>query len=139
MQHILTFFSLCLHSFVLNLSKRLKLRLQASQNKCIKFCLQLDKRSKIRVKKFLQLNWLNVHDRYLQFIVSDIFKFQNDQYPNYFDELFWPVGENGVITHSSNKKIKLPSWKTKLGIQSLSCVRSKTWNSYWNLLLVSIV
>ena len=68
-----------------NLSKRLKLRLQASQNKCIRFCLQLDKRSKIRVKEFLQLNWLNVHDRYLQFIVSDIFKFQNDQCPNYFN------------------------------------------------------
>ena len=35
-----------------NLSKRLKLRLQASQNKCIRFCLQLDKKSKIRVKEF---------------------------------------------------------------------------------------
>ena len=55
-----------------NLSKRLKLHLQASQNKCIRFCLQLD----IRVKEFLQLNWLNVHDRYLQFIVSDIFNFK---------------------------------------------------------------
>ena len=39
-----------------NLSKRLKLRLQASQNKCIRFCLQLDERSRIRVKEFLQLN-----------------------------------------------------------------------------------
>ena len=80
-----------------NLSKRLKLRLQASQNKCIRFCLQLDKRSKIRVKEFLQLNWINVHDRCLQFTVSDIFKSQNDQCPDYFDELFCPVGENDVI------------------------------------------
>ena len=38
-----------------NLSKRLKLRLQASQNKCIKFCLQLDKRSKLRVKEILYI------------------------------------------------------------------------------------
>ena len=52
-----------------NFSKRSKLRLQASQNKCIWFCLQLDRRSKIRVKKFKQLNSLNVHYRYLQFIV----------------------------------------------------------------------
>ena len=65
-----------------NLSKRLKLRLQMSQNKCIRFYLQLDKSSKICVKEFLQLNWLNVHDRYLQFIVSNIFKFQNDQCPD---------------------------------------------------------
>ena len=96
-----------------NLSKRLKLRLQVSQNKCIRFCLQLDKRSKIRVKEFLQLSWLNFHDRYLQFIVSDIFKFQNDQCPDYFDELFCPVGENGVITRSSNKKIKATFSKNK--------------------------
>ena len=39
-----------------NLSKRLKLLLQASQNKCIRFCLQFDRRSKIRVKEFLKLN-----------------------------------------------------------------------------------
>ena len=86
--------------------------LQASQN--IRPCLQLDKRSKIRVKEFLQLNWLNVHDRYLQFIVSGIFKFQNDQCPDYCEELFCPAGENGVITHSSNKKLaKATYWESK--------------------------
>ena len=36
--------------------------------------------SKIYVKRVLQINWLKVHDRYLQFIVSDIFK-----YPEYFN------------------------------------------------------
>ena len=95
-----------------NLSKRLKLRFQASQNKSIRFSLQLDKRSKIFVKEFLQLNWLSVHNRYLQIIVSDIFKFLNDQRPDYFDELFCPVGENGVITRSSNKNLKLTFRKT---------------------------
>ena len=112
-----------------NLSKRLELRLQASQSKCIKFCLQLDKRSKIRVKEFLKLNWLNFHDRYLQFIVSDISKFQNDQCSEYFDELFCLVGENGVITSSSNKKLKLSFRKARLGIQSLYYVGPNTWNS----------
>ena len=98
-----------------NLSKRLILHLQASQNKCIRFYLQLNKRSKICIKKFLQLNWLNVHDRYLQFIVSNIFKFQNNQCPYYFDELGLincPVGENGVIMCSS-KKIKATFSKNK--------------------------
>ena len=86
-----------------NLSKRLKLRLQASQNKCMKFCLQSDKRSKIRVKKFLQLNWLKIHDRYLQFIVCNIFKFYSNQCPDYFGEFFYPIGDNNVITRSSTK------------------------------------
>ena len=112
-----------------NLSKRLKLHLQASRKKRISLCLLLDKRSRIHVKEFLQLNWLNVHDRYLQFIVSDIFKFQNDQYFDYFEELFCPAGENGVITRSSNKKLKLLFRKTKVGIQSLFYVGSNIWNS----------
>ena len=56
-----------------NLSKKLRLRLQAMQIKCIRFCLQLDKMSRICVKEFLELFWVNIHDRYLQFIDSDIF------------------------------------------------------------------
>ena len=67
-----------------NLSRRLKLHLQVSQNKCISFCLQLDKRSKICMKEILQLNWLIINDIYLQFSVSNIFKFQNEL----FNELF---------------------------------------------------
>ena len=47
-----------------NFSKKLRLKLQIMQNKCIRFCLQLDKMSRICVNKFIELNWLNVHDRY---------------------------------------------------------------------------
>ena len=36
-----------------NLSKKLRLRLQATQNKCIKFCLQLDKMTMICVNECL--------------------------------------------------------------------------------------
>ena len=99
-----------------NLSKKLRLRLQAMQNKCIRFCLQLDKMSRICVNEFLELNWLNAHDRYLQFIVSDIFKFYNNQCPDYFNEVFCRVDDNGVATRSFNKKLKLTFRKTKLGM-----------------------
>ena len=51
-----------------NLSKRLQLRFQVSENIWIGFCVQLDKTSKIRVQEFLQSNWLSIGDRYLQFI-----------------------------------------------------------------------
>ena len=68
-----------------NLAKKLRLRLKATQDKCIRFCLQLDKMSRICVNQFLKLNWLNVYDRYLQFIASDIFKFYNNQGPDYFN------------------------------------------------------
>ena len=115
-----------------NLLKKLRLRLQATQNKCISFCLQLDKMSKICVNEFLELNWLNVHDRYLQFIVSDIFKFWNNRCPDYFSEVFCPVDDNGIATRCCDKKLKLPFRKTKLGMQSLSYVRPSTWNKLPN-------
>ena len=47
------------------------------QNISMRFCLQLDKMSRICVQGFPELNWLNVHDRYLLFIVYGIFKFYN--------------------------------------------------------------
>ena len=82
--------------------------------------------SRICVNEFLELNWLNAHDRYLQFIVSDIFKFYNNQCPDY------PVDDNGVATRSCNKKLKLPSRKSKLGMQRLSYVGPSTWNKLLN-------
>ena len=117
-----------------NLSKKLRLRLQAMQNKCIRccFCLQLDKMSRICVNEFLQLNWLNIHDIYLQFIVSDIFKFYNNQCPDYLNEVFCPVDNNGVAKCCCNKKLKWPFHKSKLGMQSLSYIGPSTWNKLSN-------
>ena len=45
------------------------------QNKCTRFSLQLDKMWRIYAEEFLELKWLNVYDRYQQFILSDIFEF----------------------------------------------------------------
>ena len=64
--------------------------------------------SRICVKEFLELRCLNVHDRWQQFIVSDIFKFYNNQCPDYFDEIFCPVDDKGVAMRCFNKKLKLP-------------------------------
>ena len=49
-----------------NLSKKLKNRIQTSQNKCIRFCLQLDKLSHISQKEFETINWLSIKERYNQ-------------------------------------------------------------------------
>ena len=81
------------------------------------------------MNEFLELNWLNVHDGYLQFIVV---KFYNNHFPDYFDEVFCPVDDNGVAMHSCNKKLKLPFRKSKLGMQRLSYVRPSTWNKLPN-------
>ena len=98
----------------------------------MRFCLQLDKMSRIWAKEFLELNWLNVHDRYLQFIVSDICTFCNNQCPNCFNEVFCPVDNNGVATCTRSKKLELPFRKSKLGMQSLSYVGPSTWDKFPN-------
>ena len=48
---------------------------------------------------------------------------------SYFDELFCPVGENCIIMHSSNKKLKLTFQKPNLGVQGLSNIGPNTCNS----------
>ena len=64
-----------------NLSKKLRLRLQAIQNKCIKFCLQLDKIYMICVNEFLVGSMFMIDTFNSLFL---IFKFYNS-------ELFCPV------------------------------------------------
>ena len=97
------------------------------QNKCTRFSFLLDEMSRICVKEFLELNWLNVHDRYLQFIVSDVFKFYSNQCPDYFNGVFCPIDNNGVDTRCCNTKLKLSFHKWKLGMQNLSYVEPCTW------------
>ena len=93
--------------------------------------------SRICVNEFLESNLLNVHDRYLQFIVSDIFRFYNNQCPDYFNEVFCPVDDNRVATCCCNKKLKLPFRKLKLGMQSLLYVGPSTWNKLPNSLKIA--
>ena len=71
-----------------NLTKKLKNRIQTSQNKCINFCLQLDKTTHISHKEFETLNWLPVTERIHQSINSIVFKYVNDQCSNYLNEVF---------------------------------------------------
>ena len=94
--------------------------------------MQLDKMSRICAKEFLELIWINVHDRYLRLIVSDNFKFYNNQCPDFFNDVFCPFDDNGVATRSYSKKLNLPFHKSKLGIQLLSHVGPSTWNKLPN-------
>ena len=68
----------------------------------MRFCLQPDKMSRTWMTEFLELNWLNVHGRYIQFFVFLICKIFSNQCPGYFDEVFCPVGNNGVAMYSSS-------------------------------------
>ena len=77
-----------------NLTMKLKHRIQTTQNKCMRFCLQLDKLKHISHEEFEHLNWLPVTYRFKQCVNTIIFKYFNEQCPNYLNEVFDVTVEN---------------------------------------------
>ena len=82
------FFVYACNAWYPNLNKNLKIRLQAAQNKCIKFCLKLGDRKKY-YSIIEKINWLPIHERVNQCIISFIYKFHAEKAPDYLDEIFW--------------------------------------------------
>ena len=83
-----------------NLSKKLRLRFQATQNKCIKFCLQLDKMYMICVNEFLVGSMFMIDTFNSLFL---IFKFYNS-------ELFCPVEILQLLWKELSWIERLQSW-----------------------------
>ena len=91
-----------------NLTKKLKKRIQTSQNKCIRFCLQLDKMTHISHKVFETPNWLPVTERFNQCIKIAL--------------------ENNIETRGSFLKLKCLFHKTNTGQMALSYIGSTIWS-----------
>ena len=104
------------------LNKNLKTHLEAAQNKCIRFCLKLGDRKSITVKEFEKINWLPIHERVNQCILSCIYKFHTKTSPDYMDEIFYHAECNGIPTRYSYQRLKLPHRKTNQGLRALSYI-----------------
>ena len=84
-----------------NLSKKLKNRIQASQNKYIHFYLQLDKMPHMSQKEFESINWLPIKERYNQCEHSI-----DNQCPHYLNEVFMKAPEFSSSLRSSYQKLQ---------------------------------
>ena len=51
-----------------SLNKRLSKKIQTSQNKCIRYCLNLDNRAHVGIDEFIKINWLPTKERVAQCI-----------------------------------------------------------------------
>ena len=111
------------------LNKKIKSKLQAIQNKCIRFCLQLDSRRHIGIKEFEQLNWFPVFERFNQCICSNAFKFFNENCLPYLYDLYKPSGQDQINTRSSVLKLKHPSRSMCSGQNTLSYLTPTIWNN----------
>ena len=103
-----------------NLCKKLKNKIQTTQNKCVRFCLNLDKMAHISQNEFEKLNWLPISDRINQCILSTTFKFVNDMGPNYLNEAFQWAAESNRTLRNDCRKLKHPFPRTTACQNSLS-------------------
>ena len=83
-----------------NLNKNLKNRLQAAQNKYIRFFLKLGNRTSIKINEFEKENLLPIHDRVNQCILFSIHKFHTNNAPDYMNEVFTQAESYGILRRS---------------------------------------
>ena len=91
-----------------SLIKKWKHRIWTTQSKCMRFCLQLDKLKIISHEEFERLNWLPVTYRFKQCVNSMVFKYFNELWPNYLNEVFDVATESNFQLRSSFQKLKCP-------------------------------
>ena len=110
-----------------NLTKALSNKIQCAQNKCIRFCLQLDSRAHIDKEEFKEINWLPTGERMRQRICVMCYNFFNETSPSYMSDMFI---HNKVIkrTRYSQHSLKIPFRKTNLGQKTLSYSGPFLWN-----------
>ena len=111
-----------------NLNQGLQKKLQTFQNKCIRFCLQLDNRTHIDAEQFRAINWLSVSDRFKQCVSSSVYKFFHERSPTYMAEIYTPQTNRRMSTRNSFKKLSQPSRRTKQGQNCLSFIGPSIWN-----------
>ena len=91
-----------------NLNEKLKKKIQIAQNKCIWFCLKLDKRHHISSKEFESINWLPVNKRVHQCINAITFKFVNNACPHYLNEVYEYAPQCRIESRSNFARLKVP-------------------------------
>ena len=92
----------------------MKNKIEITQNKCIRYCLQLDKMIHISKNEFETLNWLPVKDRFNQSINSIVFKYFTKQCPSYMNEVFELAYLNNLRTRNSYLKLICPFQKSNI-------------------------
>ena len=105
-----------------NISKKLENKILTLQNKCIRFCLQLDKMSHISQKEFETINWLPIKERYNQCVNSIAFKYLDNQCPHYLNEVFMKAPESSSSLRNSHQKLQQPFRETNTEQNALSFI-----------------
>ena len=114
------FFDYACSAWYPSLRKVLQKRLHLSHNNCVRFCLQLEKKTEIGVAEFKEINWLNINDRFLQCVLSRIYEVVNSESPEYFNEIYFSAEPSKTNTRSFFQRLKQPLRKSSKCLNSAS-------------------
>ena len=100
------------------------------QNKCIRFCLKVDKMHHISEEDFKTINSLRVDQRVQQNLNVTVFKYVNNACPYYMKEIFEYASQGRMNSRNDYAKLEVPFCKTAM-VQKKSLI-------YWTLSLEQI-
>ena len=112
-------FDVCSCSFS-NFNQKLKKRLQTTQIKCIRFCLQLLSRTRLTFQHLEKVNRLPVKERVHQSILSHVYESLNNNSPIYMSDMFKTASQSNINTRQAYSCLIQTLHKTNMGLNSTS-------------------
>ena len=99
------------------------------QNKCICFCLKLDKMHHISEEEFKWIKWLPTSKRVDQCINTITYNFVNNTCPYYLNDIFEFAPHCSIGTRNNFSKLKNHFRETNMGQKAISYIGTSIWNS----------
>ena len=115
-----------------NLNKKFKTKLQTLQNKCVRFCFQLDNRGHTGMTEFTNINWLPVDYRFRQCLAANVFKLFDDKCALCMKDAFDKSCMSQASTRNSTMKLGQPLWRTSYGQSCITFLAPSFWNNLPN-------
>ena len=70
-------------------NKKFRIKFQTLQNKCVRFCLQLDNTAHVGIAELKKINWLPVDYRFQQCLAANALQFLDDRCPLFMKDVFY--------------------------------------------------
>ena len=107
---------------------KLNCRLLKTQNKCIRFCLELPPHGHINPSHFNKINWLPVERRVELCTSTTVFKYWKGIAPSYINYMFMPSLNN--YNARSQIALDIPLCRTIKWQKSMSFLGPRIWNAF---------
>ena len=112
-----------------HLTEKTKKKIQIMQNKCMRYCLRLDKMQHISLTEIRSINWLPTKERAHQCINAITFRFVIKNCPFYLNEIFEFAPHCKIDTKNKFAWLKHPFRKTSTGQNTLLYLGPSLWNN----------